>query len=357
MSRQYKVLTINPGSTSTKIALYKDEEEVFSVNLSHPAEALAKYEKIVDQYDFRNEFIIKALKENSIDIKSIDAVVGRGGLLKPIPGGTYEVNEAMLKDLQEGKRGEHASNLGGILAYWLAKAAGCKSYIVDPVVVDEMNDLARISGNPLLPRISIFHALNQKAVARQAAYILGRRYEELNLIVAHLGGGISVGVHENGRVVDINNALDGDGPFSPERSGGVPAGALVRLCFSKEYTEGEIKKQIKGSGGLVAYLGTNDVREVEKRIESGDGKARLIYTAMAYQVAKEIGQMATVVSGRVDAIILTGGIAHAKAFVSLIEDRVSFIGKVIVLAGEKELESLRDGALRILRGEETPQIY
>lgn len=357
MSQKYKVLTINPGSTSTKIALYQGKEEVFTVNLSHSTEALAKFEEIVDQYDFRNQLIIEALKKHSINLKSIDAVIGRGGLLRPLEGGTYEVNEGMLRDLREGNRGDHASNLGGILAYSLAKAAGCKSYIVDPVVVDEMSDVARISGNPQLPRISIFHALNQKAVARQAALMLGCGYLDVNLIVAHMGGGITVGAHERGRVVDVNNALDGDGPFSPERSGGVPAGALVKVCFSEEYAEGEIKKQITGSGGLVAYLGTNDVREVEKRIRLGDEKASLIFTAMAYQVAKEIGQMATVLSGRVDAIVLTGGIAYSKEFVRLVEDRVSFISKVIVLAGEKELESLRDGALRILGGEETPKIY
>lgn len=357
MSRQYKVLIINPGSTSTKIALYESEKEIFTLNLSHPNDELAKYDKIVDQYDFRKNFIIKALKENSIDIKTIDAVVGRGGLLKPISGGTYEVNELMLKDLREGQRGEHASNLGGILAYWVAKEAGCKSYIVDPVVVDEMNDLARISGNPLIPRSSIFHALNQKAVARQAARELGSTYDALNLIVAHLGGGISVGMHEKGRVVDVNNALDGDGPFSPERSGGVPVGGLVKLCFSGKYKESDIKKQIKGGGGLVAYLGTNDAREVEKRIEQGDQKARQIYSAMAYQIAKEIGLLATVVYGRVDAIVLTGGLAKDQALMGLIEERVKFISRVIIIPGEKELESLRDGALRILRGEEGAQHY
>ncbi len=354
---QHRILTINPGSTSTKIAFFQGEEEVFCVNLSHPTEELAKFEKVVDQYDFRKGFIEKALEENSVDIKAIDAVVGRGGLLKPIPGGTYEVNETMLEDLQGGKRGEHASNLGGILAYWLAKEAGCPSYIVDPVVVDELSDVARISGNPLLPRISIFHALNQKAVARQAASMLDRKYEEVNLIVAHLGGGVSVGVHEKGQIIDVNNALDGDGPFSPERSGGVPAGALVKLCFSGEYSESDIKKQIKGAGGLVAYLGTNDFRDVEKRVNEGDGKAKLVYNAMAYQIAKDIGQLATVVHGRVDAIVMTGGIAHSKAFVSLIKERVGFIGKFIVIAGEKELESLRDGALRILRGEEKSRSY
>jgi butyrate kinase len=351
------VLTINPGSTSTKVALFRGEEEIFTLNLSHPVEELAKFEKMIDQYDYRKSFIIKALEDNSIDVKCIDAVVGRGGLLHPIPGGTYEVNESMLNDLREAKRGEHASNLGGMLAYWIAKDVGCPSYIVDPVVVDEMNELARISGTPLFPRISIFHALNQKAVARQAAAKLGHRYEEVNLIVVHMGGGVSVGVHEKGRVVDVNNALDGDGPFSPERAGGVPAGALVKHCFSGKYTETEIKKQLKGAGGLVAYLGTTDMREVEKRVEAGDEQAKLIYRAMAYQIAKEIGQMATVVNGRVDAIVMTGGIAHSKAFMSLIEERVSFIAKIMVIAGEKELESLRDGALRILKGEESPHIY
>jgi len=356
MPRQ-RVLAINPGSTSTKIACYQGEEEEFSLNLSHPPEELNKYAKVIDQYDYRKKFIIRALVEYAVDVKSFDAIVGRGGLLKPLFGGTYEISDAMIQDLKEARYGEHASNLGAVIAFWLAKEAGCPSFVVDPVVVDELGDLARISGNPALPRISVFHALNQKAVARRAAAALGKKYEEINLIVAHIGGGISVGLHENGRVVDVNNALDGDGPFSPERSGSVPIGALAKLCFSGKYSEADIKKQIKGAGGLFAYLGTTDFREVEKRVLAGDTEADLAYRAMAYQIAKEIGQLATVVCGKVDAIIFTGGIAFAKTFINLIKQRVSFIARLIDIPGEKELESLRDGALRILRGEEKARIY
>jgi butyrate kinase len=348
MKDKKTTLIINPGSTSTKI---------FVKNLSHSNEELDGFEKITDQYEFRSKIISTALAENNIAVSELSAVVGRGGLLKPIPGGTYEVCDNMVKDLKKGILGDHASNLGGILAYNIAKDANCKSFIVDPVVVDEMNDIARLSGNPNIPRISIFHALNQKSVARQAAKELGKKYENSNFIVAHMGGGISVGVHENGRVIDVNNGLDGDGPYTPERSGGLPAGGLVKLCFSGDFTQAEIKKQIKGAGGLVAYLGTNDAREVERRYKEGDPEAILIYSGMAYQIAKEIGLLATVVKGKVDAIVLTGGVAYDKDFTNLIKERVSFISDVMVYPGEHELEALRDGALRILNGEEEPKTY
>lgn len=283
--------------------------------------------------------------------------MGRGGLLKPIEGGTYQVNDRMLEDLRAGLLGEHASNLGGILAFEISKAIGKKSFIVDPVVVDEMQDLARISGLKGIERKSIFHALNQKAVARKYAKSIDRKYEELNLIVAHLGGGVSVGSHEKGRVVDVPNALDGEGPFSPERAGSLPVGDIVNICFSGEYTKEEVKKMLKGNGGIVSYLNTNDAREVEDRIKDGDQYAKLIYYAMAYQVAKEIGASAAVLKGKVDGIIITGGIAYDKVFTSWIEERVSFIGPVTVYPGEDELTALAEGGLRVLRGEEEAKIY
>lgn len=297
------------------------------------------------------------MEKNNIALESLDGVVGRGGLLNPIEGGTYEVNDRMLEDLKAGLLGEHASNLGGILAYEISKAIDKKSFIVDPVVVDEMQDVARISGLKEIERKSIFHALNQKAVARKYAKAIDRKYEDLNLIVAHLGGGVSVGTHEKGRVIDVPNALDGEGPFSPERAGSLPVGDIVNICFSGEYTKEEVKKMLKGNGGIVSYLNTNDAREVEDRIKDGDQYAKLIYYAMAYQVAKEIGASAAVLKGKVDGIIITGGIAYDKVFTSWIEERVSFIGPVTVYPGEDELTALAEGGLRVLRGEEEAKIY
>ncbi len=357
MSEIYRILTINPGSTSTKIAIFDNEKPVFEEVLRHSTEEIEKYETIFDQYEFRKNVILETLNEKGINLTKLASVVGRGGLLKPIAGGTYKVDDNMLEDLKVGVLGEHASNLGGVLAYEIASQLNIPSFIVDPVVVDEMNDIARISGMPEIERKSIFHALNQKAVARRAAKEAGKKYEEMNYIVAHLGGGISVGAHEKGRIVDVNNALDGDGPFSPERSGGLPVGDLAKLCFSGKYTHAEIKKRIKGNGGLVAYLGTNDGRDVGKMIQNGDTKAEIIYKAMAYQVAKEIGACATVLKGKVDAIILTGGIAYDKTFIQWIKDSVSFITEVIVYPGEDEMIALAEGGLRVLRGEEEAKSY
>ncbi|MFA5575868.1 MAG: butyrate kinase [Tissierellaceae bacterium] len=348
---------INPGSTSTKIAVFEDENITFEETLRHTTEEICSFDKVYDQYEFRKKIILDALEKNEIALESLDGVVGRGGLLKPIEGGTYQVNDRMLEDLRAGLLGEHASNLGGILAFEISKAIGKKSFIVDPVVVDEMQDLARISGLKGIERKSIFHALNQKAVARKYAKSIDRKYEELNLIVAHLGGGVSVGSHEKGRVVDVPNALDGEGPFSPERAGSLPVGDIVNICFSGKYTKEEVKKMLKGNGGIVSYLNTNDAREVEERIDKGDEDARLIYYAMAYQVAKEIGASAAVLKGKVDGIIITGGIAYDKKFTSWIEERVSFIAPVIVYPGEDELTALAEGGLRVLRGEEEAKIY
>jgi len=357
MDAVYRLLVINPGSTSTKIAIFDNENLVLEETIRHSNEDLEKYPKIFDQYQFRKDIILRILEEKGIDINGLSAVVGRGGLLKPIPGGTYKVNDKMLEDLRAGVLGEHASNLGGAIANEIASQLNIPSFIVDPVVVDEMEDIARISGMPEINRVSIFHALNQKAVARRFAKERGKNYEDLNLIVAHLGGGISVGAHKKGKVVDVNNALDGEGPFSPERSGGLPVGDLIKLCYSGKYTLAEMKKKIKGSGGLVAYLGTNDAREVEKMINAGDQKAKLIYEAMAYQVAKEIGSMSTVLEGQVDGIILTGGIAYDATFTSWIKERVEFISEVVIYPGEDELIALAEGGLRVLRGEEQAKEY
>lgn len=357
MIKDYKLLIINPGSTSTKIAVYSNEKQIFEETLRHSSEELSNYSTVFEQYQFRKDIILSILEERNIKVTSLDAVIGRGGLLKPISGGTYKVNEAMLKDLKEGVFGEHASNLGGVIAYEIASQLNIPSYIVDPVVVDELEDIARISGMHKIERISIFHALNQKAIARRAAKELGKKYEEANFIVAHLGGGISVGAHKQGRVIDVNNALDGEGPFSPERTGSLPVGELVKLCFSGECSLNDIKSLIKGKGGLVGYLGTNDAKEVGKMIKEGDSKAELVYKAMAYQVAKEIGSMATVLKGHVEAIILTGGIAHDELFVNWIKERVDFISSVIVYPGEDELIALAEGGLRVLRGEEKTKQY
>ncbi|NLY84824.1 MAG: butyrate kinase [Tissierellia bacterium] len=352
-----RLLVINPGSTSTKIAVFDDENIIFEETLRHSTEEICSFNRIYDQLEFRKGIILNALEKNNISLESLDAIIGRGGLLKPIEGGTYEINEAMLEDLKSGFRGEHASNLGGILAYDIAKDLNIRSFIVDPVVVDELQDVARISGLKGIERVSIFHALNQKAVARKHAKSLGKKYEELNLIVAHLGGGVSVGAHEKGKVIDVPNALNGEGPFSPERAGGLPVGQLIELCFSGKYTKEEIKKMIVGNGGIVSYLGTNDAREVSKRIKEGDKEAELIYYAMAYQVSKEIGACAAVLKGNVDGILITGGIAYDEEFTSWIEERVKFIAPVTIYPGEDELAALAQGGLRVLKGEEEAKIY
>ncbi len=353
----YTILTINPGSTSTKLAIFKNEDAVFTETIRHSAEELAKYPHIIDQYEFRKDAVLKLLNGRGYPVSGLDAVVGRGGLLKPIPSGTYLVNDRMIGDLKVGVQGEHASNLGGLIASEIAKKADIPAYIVDPVVVDELDDITRISGMPELPKACIFHALNQKAIARQAAHDLGRPYQDLDLIVVHLGGGISVGAHHGGKVIDVNNALNGEGPFSPERTGGLPVMQLVDLCYSGKYTQQEMHKKVVGKGGLVAYLGTNDAQEVQKMIREGSEKAKLVYEAMAYQVAKEIGAMAVVLKGHVDAIVFTGGIAHDEMFVGWIKDRVRFIAPIMCYPGEDELAALAKGGLRVLRGEEQYKVY
>ncbi|MBS4956337.1 MAG: butyrate kinase [Clostridium sp.] len=353
----YKLLIINPGSTSTKIGVYENEKEIFVETLRHSSDEIAKYDSIFEQKEFRKSVIMSVLKENNFDVNTLDAVVGRGGMLKPIPGGTYEVNDALLNDLKVGVQGEHASNLGGILANEISKEVGGRAFIVDPVVVDELEPVARISGVPELPRKSKFHALNQKAVAKKFGKESKIGYENLNLIVVHMGGGVSVGAHKNGKVIDVNNALDGDGPFSPERSGSVPVGDLIKMCFSGEYTQKEVYKKIVGKGGYVAYLNTNDARDVLREKAEGNKFAELIYNAFIYQVAKSIGEMATVLKGKVDSIILTGGIAYSPIVVSDIKERVEWISNVAVYPGEDELLALAQGAIRVLNEEEEVKVY
>lgn len=354
----YRILVINPGSTSTKLAIFEDEQMVLSETLRHNIEDLASYKSVFDQYEFRKSAILNFLNKSGYDIKDFSAIVGRGGLLRPIPGGTYEVDQIMLEELKHAKQGEHASNLGAVLAHELAELAHVKAYIVDPVVVDEMSNVARISGHPEFVRKSILHALNQKAVARKAASELGKVYEEVNLIVVHMGGGISIGAHMKGRIVDVNNALDGDGPFTPERSGTLPLTQLIDLCLSGKYTKEWVLKRIKGNGGLVAYLGTNSAIEVQQKIDNGDKYAELVYKAMAYQIAKWIGKSAAVLRGDVDAIVLTGGLAYDdKYMVKWIKEYVSFIAPILVYPGGDEEKALALGVLRVLRGQETLKNY
>lgn len=352
----FKILAINPGSTSTKVALYDEERPLLDLTLRHTSEQVSRFPNIIDQLEWRRGMILTALAEQGFDIKMLDAVIGRGGLVKPIPAGVYEVNDAMRHDLQHATM-EHASNLGALLAAEIAAMAGVKPFIADPVVVDELEDVARLSGLPECPRRSIFHALNQKATARLHCDHTGIVYEQANLIVAHLGGGISVAAHKKGRVVDVNNALDGDGPFAPERAGSIPAAQMADLCFSGRYTRHEIQQMLAGKGGLVAHLGTNSFMTVMERIEKGDEKARLVAEAMCYGISKQIGAMAAALSGRVDAVILTGGISYNAPVVDSIRERCAFIAPVVVYPGENELESLVTNALVVLRGTIVPKVY
>ena len=352
----YKLLIINPGSTSTKIGVFEDEKELFEETLRHTNEELKQYDTIFDQFQFRKDVILNVLKEKNFDIKTLSAVVGRGGMLKPIEGGTYAVNDAMLEDLKVGVQGPHASNLGGILAKSIADEVGVPSYIVDPVVTDELADVARMSGTPDIPRVSKFHALNQKAVAKRYGKESGKGYENLNLVVVHMGGGVSVGAHNHGKVVDVNNALDGDGPFSPERAGSVPAGDLIKLCFSGKYSEAEVYSKIVGKGGFVAYLNTNDVKGTIDKMEE-DKACTEVYNAFVYQIAKAVGEMSAALSGKVDQIILTGGVAYSPVLVPDLKSRIDWIAPVTVYPGEDELLALAQGAIRVLNGEEEAKVY
>lgn len=343
------ILAINPGSTSTKISLFEEESLLFDKSISHTPEELSQYKRIADQFHFRKQLILNELIVRKTDLSRLAAIVGRGGLVKPIESGIYRVNTSLKNDLINGVSGQHASNLGGLIASDLADSVpGAIAFIVDPVVVDELCDVARVTGIPEISRKSIFHALNQKAVARIYAQSVGVRYEDINLVIAHLGGGISIGAHRKGKVVDVNNALDGDGPLTPERAGSIPAGQLVDLCFSGSYSKEQLKSMLTGKGGLVAFLGTNDFREVCKRALAGDTKADLVRRAVIFQVSKSIGAMAAVLKGQVDAIILTGGIAHQKIEMSEIIASVNFISKVVIYPGEDEMKALAFNGLLAL---------
>lgn len=348
----YKILSINPGSTSTKIAVYEDEMLSSLYSIRHSSFELKDYAHVMDQYGFRKSIILQKLQENDIDTSDFAAVVGRGGLMRPLESGVYEVNEAMLNDLRLCISGEHASNLGAILAQEIAAGIPhCRAFIVDPVVVDELQPVARISGLPQFPRRSTFHALNHKAIGRKYALSIGTTYDKLNLVIAHLGGGVSVAAHKAGRVIDTNQGLDGFGPFSPERSGTLDAGALIRSCFDGTYTQDEIQRMLVGQGGLMAHLGTNNVKDISQRIEAGDLQARLVLEAMAYNVGKEIGAMLAVLQGKANAVILTGGIAHSIFVVNYIKKMLSTMSHLVVYPGEDEMEALAFAALRVLRGE------
>ncbi len=350
------VLVINPGSTSTKVAVFKAAELIIEDNLTHSVADLDKFTKITDQFDYRKAMILAWLKANNLSLDELKAVVARGGLLRPMPSGTYKVSDFMVQDLIAGIQGDHASNLGGIIAKSIADGEGLDAFIVDPVAVDEFDDIARISGMPDLVRKSLVHALNVRAIGHNVAEELGRPFDDLNMVIAHLGGGISIVPLLKGKMVDANNANE-MGPFSPERCGNLPVDQLAEMCYSGEYTWKTMKPKIRGKGGLIGYLGTSDAREVVKRIESGDKHAELVYQAMAYQIAKEIGAMATVLQGDIDAIVLTGGVSYSTYLTDFVTEHVSFIAPVILKPGEDEMTALNEGYLRTQTGEDKIKIY
>ena len=353
-----QILAINPGSTSTKIAVYEDEKPILLRTIRHSAEELKKFEDVIFEFPFRKQLVMDELTRNDIPLQ-FDAVIGRGGLVKPIAGGTYEINQTMLDDTHSGiAMHNHACNLGCLIAYDIAKEIpGCRSFIADPGVVDELNDYARISGSPLMNRICIWHALNQRAIAKRFAREIGRHYNDMNLIICHLGGGISVAAHDHGRAVDANNALDGEGPFSPERAGSLPAADLIRLCFSGKYTEAQLLKRVAGQAGITAHLGSNDMRVIEKRIAEGDEHAKLIVDAMIYHVAKNIVAEGAVLCGNIDAILLTGGLARSEYIITNLRRRIDFLAPVYCYPGEDEMEARAMNALDVLRGRQEAKVY
>jgi len=352
------ILAINPGSTSTKVAVYQDTKSILLKTIRHESNELEQFSQIADQFQFRKDLIMKELISSDIPLEKIEIIIGRGGLIHPIPSGVYEVNEAMIKDLTEGFMGEHASNLGGLIAADIAKDLPlAKAYIADPVVVDELQEVARLTGHPAFTRKSIFHALNQKAIARTYAQTAGIPYESLNLIIAHLGGGISVGAHMKGRVIDVNNALDGEGAFSPERAGTLPAGSIAEYCFDSGKELWQIKQMLTGKGGMVAYLGHNNAHKLEQMAREGDRKSILIQEGLGYQVCKEIGAMSTVLKGDVNAILLTGGIAYNPDLTTYIRDRVSFIAPVFIYPGEDEMKALALNGNLVLKNQIKPKVY
>ena len=352
----YDILVINPGATSTKIAVFRDEEAVLDEVVDHDVEDLREFETLMDQRPYRRKLILGALERAGISSSAFHAVVGRGGMLAPMPGGTYEVSVGMIEDLHAAKYGEHASNLGPLLAREFADMSGCRAYIVDAVSTDELEPIARLSGLPEIERASLFHALNHKAVARQAAAQLGRPYEELRLIVAHMGSGISVGAHIGGRVVDVFDPMN-EGAFSADRAGTLPIRFLINLCYSGKYSHREMLKKINGDAGLSAYIGTKDLRKAWEMVRGGDAHAVLVLDAFAAQIAKDVGAMATVCRGRIDCIVFTGGMAHSPSLMELIRERVAFLAPIMVIPGEEEMQALALGALRVLRGEEPAKTY
>jgi butyrate kinase len=350
------ILTINPGSTSTKVALYEGAVLIAQESLNYSAEELAPFARISDQLEMRVRTVTDFLARHDVQVAHLEAVMARGGVLHPVSAGIYRVNDHMLRDCFEARIAQHASNLGALIAHRLLTGTDIPCYIADPVSVDEFEDVARISGLKELPRRSLVHALNIRKVAYNIAKAHGKALSEMNMIVAHLGGGISIASLRGGRIVDVNNANE-QGPFSPERAGGLPAVALVRLCFAEGSTEAEVIKHVTRTGGLVSYLGTNDARAVQRRIDSGDTQAALVLEGMAYQIAKEIGAMATVLEGDVDVIVLTGGLANDAAIVGWVIERVGFIAPVEVVPGENELEALNDAYLRLKQGVEIEKAY
>ena len=355
-NKNYRILAINPGSTSTKIALFENEREIFYTTISHSAEELSRFKSIMEQKDYRTNLVLKELEEKGVELSSLSAVVGRGGPLKPLESGTYEVNEKMIEDLKRAERGEHASNLGAVIAMEIAKMAGVKAYIVDPVSVDELPKIAKITGMKEIEKPVLSHALNTKAVAKRFAREKGTLYEKLRLIVVHLGSGNSISAHVGGKMVDVTNSME-EGSFGMDRAGGVPCMQLLKLAFSGKYEFKELKRKLFGEGGMYSYLGTKDFRDVEKRIINGDDEAILITDSMIYQIAKDVGAMATVLNGKVDAILITGGLAKSNWLVKNLRRRIEFIAPVHVYPGEDELRALTEGALRVLKGEEQAKIY
>lgn len=346
----YRILAINLGSTSSKVAYYQDDNCVIKENIEHPSSALASFQDILDQQEYRKLVIEKFLYQHSVDPLTLDAVVSRGGHTRPISGGVYKIDDIMLTEIRSGNFGRHACDIGVFIAASMAKQSGAEAFVVDPPVTDEFEPLARYSGLPELPRKSSFHALNQRAVAQKYAKQAGIPYEQLNLIVVHMGGGISVAAHRQGKMIDANNALTGDGPFSTNRTGGLPVGALVDLCFSGIYSKQEVKAKLNGKGGMLAYLGENDVKTVAAKALSGDERCKECLDAMLYQTAKEIGAASAVLRGHVDAILLTGGIAHSEYVVNFLDDAVNYLGPISVYPGEHEMEALALGAYKVLTG-------
>jgi len=351
-----RILALNPGSTSTKLAVFDGEQCAFEDKVSHTPLDLSRFERIWDEYEYRKAMILEFLDDRGIALSSLAAVVGRGGVLAPTVSGTYSVNQRMIDDARTAERGEHASNLGAVLAYGIAWDLGIPAFIVDPPCVDELDSVARYSGLPEIPRTSLVHALNVKATARIVAEKLGGNYHEINLVIAHLGGGISICALKKGRMVDVSNGLY-SGPFTPERAGAIQTGGLANMCFSGDYTRDEIEAKLVGGGGLVAYLGTTDADAIVARIKSGDEEAARVVAAMVHQIAKEIGAMVAAMDGELDAIVLTGGLAHNEYITERLQAKIAFLGKTVVVPGEDELKALALGCLRVLRGKETAKTY